>query len=88
MKKTDYWVTYTVKSNSGDEKKMIDLVNSYDLKKLLDLMFDGEIYDLYITNSAASPAILIDYRAIKALKMIITDFHDSALQSLQDELAD
>lgn len=34
MNKTDYWVTYSVKSNSGDEKKMIDLVNSYDLKKI------------------------------------------------------
>lgn len=88
MNKPDYWVTYYVQNNSNDEDRMIDIVNYYDLKKLLDLLLDDEIYDLYITNSAARPAIPIDYDAAKALKMIISDFHDSALQSLQDELAD
>lgn len=88
MNKTGYWVTYCVKSNSDDENRMIDLVNYYDLKKLLDLLIDDVIYDLHITNSSARSAIYIDYDAAKALKMVISDFHDGALQSLQDELAD
>lgn len=88
MNKTEYWVTYCLKGSSGDEDRVIDLVNYYDLKKLLDLLLDDEIYDLWVTNSRTCPAILVDYHAIKALKMIISDFHDSYLQSLQDELAD
>lgn len=88
MNKTEYWVTYCVKSNSDDENRMIDLVNYYDLKKLLDLLIDDVIYDLHITNSPARSAICIDYDAAKALKMVISDFHDGALQDLQDELAD
>lgn len=85
MNKTEYWVTYCV---SGDENRKIDLVNYYDLRKLLDLLIDDEIYDLYITNSPARTAVHIVDDAAKVLKMIISDFHDSALQSLQDELAD
>lgn len=88
MNKTEYWTTYCVKNVSDDENRQIDLVNYYDLKKLLDLLIDGVIYDFYITNSPARPAIFIDDNAAKALKMVISDFHDGALQDLQDELAD
>lgn len=88
MNKTGYWVTYCVKSNLDDENRMIDLVNYYDLRKLLDLLIDDEIYGFYITNNAARPAIPIKHDAAKALKMVISDFHDGALQSLQDEQAD
>lgn len=88
MNKTEYWVTYRVTSVSDDENRKIDLVNYYDLRKLLDLLIDDKIYGLDITNSPARPAIRIEYDTAKALKMIISDFHDSYLQSLQDELAD
>lgn len=88
MNKTEYWVSYRVKGVSDDENRMVDLVNYYDLRKLLDLLIDDKIYGLYITNSPARCAIPIEYGAAKALKMIISDFHDSYLQSLQDELAD
>lgn len=88
MNKTEYWVTYCVKDNSYDENRKIDLVNYYDLRKLLDLLIDEEIYDLYITNSPARSVIPVDYGAAMVLKMVISDFHDGALQSLQDELTD
>lgn len=87
MNKNEYWVTYRVKSVSDEDRK-IELVNYYDLRKLLDLLIDDEIYGLYITNSPARSAIPIEYDAAKALKMVISDFHDGALQNLQDELAD
>lgn len=88
MNKTDYWVTYYVENNSNDEDRMIDIVNYYDLNKLLDLVLNNKVYGLYMTNSAARPAIPIDYDTAKALKMVVSDFHDSALQSLQAELTD
>lgn len=87
MNKTEYLVTYHVKSVSDDEDKKIDLVNYYDLRKLLDLLIDDEIYGFYITNNPARSAIPIKHDAAKALKMVISDFHDGALQSSQDELA-
>lgn len=87
MNKNEYWVTYRVK-NVSDEDRKIELVNYYDLRKLLDLLIDDEIYGLYITNSPARSAIPIEYDAAKALKMVISDFHDGALQSLQDKLVD
>lgn len=88
MNKTEYLVTYGAGEHGLEtEDKIIDSVNYYDLRKLLELVIEGKIYDLYITNSAARPAIFIDEGAARALKMIISDFHDRALQSLQDELA-